>query len=851
MGTMAYTLLINDKHETAYEDKTLLRYLRDDLGLVSVKDGCSEGMCGACTVLIDGKPARSCIQRLSRLEGKSITTLEGLDPQRRNLLAQAYAQAGAVQCGFCTPGMLMVTQGLLSSSAQVPSDEEIRKALNNNICRCTGYVKIIEAVKLAFKYRDNGVEKAEGNVAVGNSPVRLDAIRKALGEGGFCDDLRLDGMVYARALRSPYPRAKVLSIDDSKARGQNGFIACFTASDVPCNKIGRIVHDWDVLIPVGSYTRYVGDAVALVVADTYENATMLLGLINVVYQVETPVTTAEQALAPGAPLIHESGNLLSLVEIRRGDADQAISASPFTVTQSFETPVTEHAFMEPECAVASVQDDELVLYSASQSVYDDRDQLALMLGIPAQKIRCRGLFIGGGFGGKEDMSVQHHAGLAAWLLRRPVKVRFTRQESLLVHPKRHPMKMDFTVSCDNDGHLTAMKALLVTDNGAYASLGMPVLQRACTHAAGPYRLANIEIIGKAVYTNNVPCGAFRGFGVTQSCFAMESCINLLAQKIGMDPFEFRLLNAIRPGQSLPNGQIAGSDTAMVECLMALKPYYKSGYGIACAIKNSGIGVGLDDEGQCNIAVRSHRIHIQCSAACMGQGFATVALQIAVQATGLDAGLFIVDAPDTASTPDSGTSTASRQTAISGEAVRRAAAKLKDALSGRSLEDLEGMDFSGRFIVKTDPFGSDKEHPSSHLSYSYGAQVTSLDEQGRIKSIVAAFDAGQVINPLAFSGQVEGGIVMGMGYALTESFIQDEGYVKTRYGTLGLTRAKDVPEIKVITVQGPGKLDTAYGAKGIGELCTIACAPSIAHAYWLRDGLLRTSLPIAQNPYRKH
>lgn len=414
--------------------------------------------------------------------------------------------------------------------------------------------------------------------------------------------------------------------------------------------------------------------------------------------------------------------------------------------------------------------------------------------------------------------------------------------------------MEFTTACDENGYLTAMKAVLIADTGAYASLGGPVLQRACTHAAGPYNYQNIDILGIAVYTNNVVAGAYRGFGVTQSCFATENNLNLLAEMAGISPFEIRYRNAVRPGQVLPNGQIADPSCAMVECLEAVKDVYESSpyAGIACAFKNSGTGVGTKDDGRCLLSIENGIVHIRTSAACMGQGIATMCTQMLCAETGLDPSLVFVERPDTVRTPDSGTSTASRQTVITGEATRRAAGKLSAELKkGFSLSDLEGKEFYGEFSAVTDPMGSDKTNPVSHVSYSYAAQVVVLDENGRLDQVVAAYDVGTPVNIQAVEGQIEGGIVMGLGFALTESYPTENGYPKARFGTIGLMRTPSVPKIEVRLVQAPGeRLPYAFGAKGVGELCLIPTSPACSHAYYRFDGIFRNSLPLKNTYYRK-
>ncbi len=836
------------------EDIRLLDYLRDRLRICSVKDGCSEGACGACTVLVDGKALKACVQKLSKFDGKSILTVEGLTDFEKEAYAAAFSAAGAVQCGFCIPGMVLCAKALIDINP-APSPLEVRKAIRGNICRCTGYKKIEEAIMLAAgMLRSKSIPQPSGESgAIGELFGRIDAREKVLGTGLYTDDLVLPGMAYASAIRSIYPRALVKHIDTSKALAHPDAVAVLLAKDVPFNKTGHIIPDWDVLIAEGSETRYVGDAVALVVSRRKETLDEIKALVEIDYEPLKPVCSPVEALAPDAPLLHENGNVLFKQELKRVDVDAAFESAAHIITRHYSTPMTDHAFMEPECAIAEPDGNGgVMLYTGSQSVYDEQREIARMLKLPNEKVRSRSMLVGGGFGGKEDMSVQHHAALAAWALGMPVKVKLTRQESLNVHVKRHAMEIDMTTACDAEGRLLAMRATLISDCGAYASLGGPVLQRACTHAAGPYNYQNVEITGICVYTNNVPGGAFRGFGVTQSCFAGETNLNLLAREAGISPWNIRYINAIRPGQELPNGQIAGDDTALEECLLAVKDAYdREKYaGLAVCMKNSGVGVGLPDVGRCKLLVQGGKVQILTSAACMGQGIATVATQIVATVTGLSPALLECARPDTAVTPNSGTTTASRQTLFTGEAARDAALKLKEAFAYSSLGDLDGQSFEGEYHFDTDKMGSDKPNPVSHAAYSYAAHVVVMDESKHVTKVIAAHDVGRVINPKACEGQVEGGIVMGLGYALSEKFEMEGGYVKSRYGKLGLLRATDVPTMD-ITLLGKGTDDNpAFGAKGIGEISTIPTAPAADYAAMLVDGKERLSLPISNTPYRK-
>lgn len=849
-----FEMMVNGAAVRAQRDEKLIVFLRETLGLTSVKNGCSEGACGTCMVLVDGKATKACVLKTSKCAGKSIVTCEGLSPRERDVYAWAFTSCGAVQCGFCTPGMVISAKGLIDAVPD-PTPDQVRQALKNNICRCTGYKKILEAVLLAAKYLREGlpVPQTAPGPRVGENMPRVDAPAKVLGDAEYADDMRIPGMLYGSAVRSAYPRARVLSIDVSKARALPGVAAVVTAAGLPGKqKVGHLKKDYDVLIPVGGITHFLGDAVALVAAETKEALEEAKKLVAVEYEELTPVLSAAEAMADGAPQVHESGNLLAHEHLVRGNAEEKIRRSKYVVTRRYSTPPTEHAFLEPETAVAMPEGDGVVIYSADQGIYQTKRECAEATGLPPEKVRVVAKMVGGGFGGKEDMSVQHHAAVLAVLTQRPVKVSLTRAESILVHPKRHGFEMEFTTACDGNGRLTAMKATLVADTGAYASLGGPVLQRACTHAAGPYNYQDIEIDGKAYYTNNPPCGAFRGFGVTQSCFATECNLNLLAEMVGITPWEIRYRNAIRPGQVLPNGQIADETTALVETLEAVKPYYDAHpkAGVACAMKNSGLGVGIPDAGRCRLTVEDGRVHIRTSAACIGQGLGTIVTQIACEAAGLSADEVVYETPDTAGAPDSGNTTASRQTLFTGEATRRAALRLAQARGGGPLSALNGREFLGEYLGATDKMGSDKPNPVSHIAYGYATHLVDLDDDGRICKVIAAHDVGQAVNPISVEGQIEGGVVMSLGYALTEDFPLADGRPTAKFGTLGLFKADRTPDVESIIVEGPAHSELACGAKGIGEIASIPTPPAVQLAYYNRDGIFRTRLPLEQTPYSR-
>lgn len=851
-----FEFVLNGEKVVARENKKLLEFLREDMNITSVKNGCAEGACGTCMVIVDGKAMKACIFTTQKLVGKNIITIEGMTQREKDVYAYAFSNAGAVQCGFCIPGMVISSKALLDVNKE-PTEEDIRKALKGNICRCTGYVKIVEAVKLVAKiFRENTeVPKVDCKGLVGQNLQRVDAIAKTLGKADYVDDIRIDNMAYGSAVRTKYPRALIKSIDIEDAKSYPGVIAVLTAKDIPGDiKVGHLKKDWDTLITEGEITRYLGDSIVLVAAETKQALEEAKKLVKIEYEELTPITSPIEAMKEDAPKIHEDGNILVEKQLIRGNAEEKIINSKYVVTRSYSVPFNEHAFLEPECAIAGPnEDDGILIYSTDQGVYATQHECADMLGLSHEKVRVINKMVGGGFGGKEDMSVQHHAALLAYHTKRFVKVQLTRKESLIVHPKKHAMEMEFTTSCDENGYLTALKATIISDTGAYASLGGPVLERACTHAAGPYNYHDIEIIGKAVYTNNPPGGAFRGFGVTQSCFATESNLNLLAEMVGISPWEIRYRNAIRPGQVLPNGQIADEGTAMVETLEAVKSEYdKHPYaGIACAMKNAGVGVGIPDIGRCKLVIIDGKVHIRTSASCIGQGLGTVMTQMVCQTSKLTPENIVYEGPDTHLTPDSGNTTASRQTVFTGEATRNAAIELKKSLdSGKTLAQLEGKEFFGQYSSVTDRMGSDKENPISHVAYGFATQVVILDKSGKLQKVIAAHDVGKAVNPISVEGQIEGGVVMSLGYALTETYPLENCVPKAKYGTLGLFKATDAPQVESIIIEKNSSDGLAYGAKGIGEITAIPTAPAVQNAYYRLDGEFRTSLPLINTTYNK-
>ena len=846
-----YQFTINGTVYQETADENLLEYLRETLRLTSVKNGCGEGACGACMVLVNGLSMRACLLSLSRLQDKSVITVEGLSEREKQVYAWAFAEAGAVQCGFCTPGMVISAKGLLDKDPE-PSAPRIKEALRGNICRCTGYVKIEQAIMMAAQaLREKIPVSATAPAGVGARASRMDAEAKTLGTGEYVDDLKVPGMLMAAVLRTPIPRARILSIDVTAAAAIEGVAAVMTGADIPGQQHwGHLKRDWPALIGEGQETRYIGDALAIVAAKTKKIAQEAVRAIRLEYEELSPLLSPQESLAATAPELHTGGNVLSRVAFSRGDAEQAIAGAAHVVTRSYHTPFTEHAFLEPESALAVPgADGKLTVYVGSQSVFDDHHGIAAILGLPAEQVRVIGKLVGGAFGGKEDLSVQHHAALLAHKTGQPVKLTLARKESMRVHPKRHSMEIELTTACDAEGRLVGMKARIVADTGAYASLGGPVVQRACTHVSGPYQIPNIEINGMAVYTNNPPAGAFRGFGVPQAAFACEMNMNQLADLTGLSPWEIRFRNALEPGAVMATGQIADASTGIKETLLAVKDEYESARyaGIACAMKNTGLGVGVPDTGRAVLRVGAATVEILTGAACVGQGLATVLRQIVCETLKIDPAQVLMHEPDTDVTPDAGTTTASRQTLFTGEAVRQAALSLAEALKTKQLSEMIGQEFSGQYRGETDPLTSDKEHPVNHVAFGYATQVVSLNDTGWLTKVVAAHDVGRAINPTTIEGQIEGAIAMGLGYALQEDFPLKRGVPTAKFGTLGLMRSTDMPELEIKLIEkNPSAL--AYGAKGIGEIATIPTAPAVAGAYYRFDRIFRTQLPLSNTQY---
>ena len=839
-------------------ERSLLDVLRDDFGIVSPKSGCApQGACGCCTVLIDGQPRLSCTLSAPRVAGRTVTTLEGLSEQTRQQLADSFVRAGGVQCGYCSPGIAMRSVALLEKNPE-PTRAEIANGLRPHLCRCTGYKKIVDAIELLARVR-RGEELPAADTS-GQVGTRLDRYRGrqlVLGDFHYVNDVQIERMLFAAPRFSDHPRALVRSIDPAPALAMPGVRRVITADDVPGQRyIGLIERDWPILVAVGEETRCVGDMLALVVADEQHIAREAARRIVVEYEVREPVTSPEDALKHHAPKIHPRGNLLSRSAIQRGDVERALRESAHVVEGTYTTQRVEHMYLEPEACVAipetKVQGEQsLRVLSQGQGIFDDRRQIAAVLGWDLTRVQVELVSTGGAFGGKEDNSVQAQAALAAALCNAPVKCTLTREESFRLHPKRHPMTIDIRLGCDHDGHITGMRARIVGDTGAYASVGAKVLERAAAHATGAYRAPSIEIESLAVYTNNVPCGAMRGFGVNQATFALERCLDRLAQKVGIDGWEMRWRNALDVGDRFCTGQKLDKPFGLKRTLLAVKDAYRGARyaGIACGVKNVGLGTGVPDEGKAVLVVESPiHVTIRTGFTEMGQGYFTICIQTACQETGLPPEVF-TPTTDTSADLDCGQTTASRATVLGGMAVLQAARRLKAELdAGRELSGLVGREFRGEYAcTDTVPLGADAPDPRTHLTYGFATQVVILNDDGTLGKVIAAHDVGRVMNPTLLEGQIEGAVHMGLGYALTEELVCEGGHVRAKdVNACGVLRAHHMPAVEVIFIEEQDP-ECPYGAKGVGEIGLVPTAAAVHGALYAYDGVRRFSLPMKDAP----
>ena len=834
------------------EGSTLLDLLREGCGLTSMKDGCApEGSCGACTVMVDGKAVVSCAQPASRAQGKTITTQEGLSELHRDLWARSFLAAGASQCGFCSPGIVMKAEAMLERNP-TPSREEVAKGLAGNLCRCTGYVKILDAILLAAgARRGEPLPEIDMSGRVGSRTARYQGYELALGDKPYINDMRVEGMLHAAVRLSDHPRARIRSIDTSKAEAHPGVVAIATGKDVPGERVqGLITKDWRQFVVEDEITNYVGDILAVVAAETRYQAREAAALIEIDYEVLEPVTDPFRAMQDDAPAIHPGGNVLSVSKVDRGDVDTALENASYVVSETFRTQHIEHAFLEPEsCLSVPGEDGGIHLYSQGQGVWEDRNQVASFLGLPTDKVRVTQVSNGGAFGAKEDLNVQCHASLLALITRRPVLLTLSRAESIRFHPKRHPITMEYTAGCDAEGRLVAVRARMVGDTGAYASVGDKVLERAAGHACGPYLVPNVDVEARAVYTNNPPCGAMRGFGANQANFGIDGVLDMLAEEVGIDAWEIRWRNALDVGERFGTGQVLGPGVGIKKTLLAVKDsFYEAvargdAVGIGCAVKNTGIGNGLTEYGKAILRPEGDgTVTLFHSWTEMGQGCNTALAQIACEELGLTADRVNVIV-DTIHELDTGQTTASRSTVLGGRAIIEAAKNLHAAWKGGKLDDLAGQEFYGEILIDwTSKPEADVEDPVTHFAYGWATQVVILDQNGKIEKVVAAHDVGKAINPTLLEGQIEGGVHMGLGHALTEELVIQDGIPAESLKSLNIIPPAGMPPVECILVE-EHQPEGPYGAKGVGEIALVPTAAAVAGALHAFDGKRRTRLPM--------
>ncbi len=897
--------------------ETLSTLLRQRLHLTGTKIGCEEAECGACTVLVDGEPMMSCVYPAERADGKTIVTIEGLaqrvhEEMKLHPLQEAFVEQGAVQCGFCIPGQIMTAYALLKRNPN-PNSDDIRFALKDTLCRCAGYPSIENAILAAAQALRTGepVQKPthipdsiHEHKTVGHSHLRPEAVEKVTGKAIYTDDLVFDGMLFAKARRAMIPHGFLTKLDVSKAKALPGVVAVLTAEDIPGeHNHGLVIYDWPAIIGVGERVRYVGDSIAIVAAETQDIADQASALIEAEFDLQPVITNPVQARQEGVPQIHEKGNLLKHIKVRKGDMEKGFASADLVFEHTFHTPTTDHAFIEPECSIGvPLPDGRMEIYVGSQIPYQDKTQVARALGWDEDRVRVVGQLMGGGFGGKEDIMGQIHVALLANVTQRPVKLLFDRHESLLVHPKRHATQIRVKMGAMKNGRLVAVDTELYGDTGAYASLGEKVMTRATTHAAGPYDVENVRADCYAMYTNNPPAGAFRGFGVTQSAFAVESMMDMLAEKFGVDRIDLRRMNALHVGSITNTGQELKESVGLMECIDRVdaemrkhnsdpfmpvvdsaNPNLVRAWGFASAYKNTGLGGGAPDKSGADVELyEDGTFQVRSSAAELGQGLVTVMRLIVSEEMAVAPEKVRVLVMDTDLTPNGGPTTASRQTFVTGNASRYAAKTLRDEITATMAEKYDVKPEQIRFensIVhvnghsmtwvevykemkaagknplvryeyeapKTKPLG---EGGDMHFAFSFGVQaaeveVNKLTGEVRVLKVISANDVGMAVNPLGLQGQIEGGVMMGLGNCLTEEFIVENGNVVTdhlaRYRVPGIMLT---PEITSIVVEHPVEAGP-YGAKGVGEVCSIPTTPAITNAIYNAVGVRIDRTPVDQ------
>ena len=851
------TFELNGTTVTTSDDHPhLLSALRDELDVLSPKDGCApSGQCGCCTVLLNGKARIACQTSMEKAEGASVVTLEGLDPAERDRYAAAFAAHGALQCGFCTPGILMRAKAQIDRKGSALTRDDVARHLGAHLCRCTGYIKILDAVESLAR---NEVPVAVPSGGIGSSGIKYEAAELSLGDRPFIDDLRPPGLLHAALHLADHARADVVRIDTAAAAAVEGVEAVFTAADVPGElRVGLIHKDWPVFIPEGGRTSYLGDVLAVVVAGDRETARHAAMLVDVEYVPLAPFSDPVVAVGSDEDAVWGlDGNVLSVSAYSRGDVEAALAESAHVVDDVYQTQRIEHAFVEPESTLAVPTDDGgLYVYSGGQGVWDDRNQVASVLGLDTDRVTVELVSNGGAFGGKEDMSNQAQTSLAAWLLGRPVRCTLSREESLLMHPKRHPIRMAYRAGCDADGRLTGLCVRMIGDSGPYASVGMKVLERAAGHASGPYVVPNINVESTAVRTNNPVCGAFRGFGANQAQFAMEGVMDRLAAAVGISGWEMRSRNVIEPGSVWGPGQVMDDGCLGARaCLDDVREAYDEAVaagkpvGLGLGLKNSGLGNGFKEIARAVVHFREDgKVEVRHCWTEMGQGVHTVALQVAVEELGIDPERIEVIV-DTTREIGAGQTTGSRGTLMGAGSVAEACQKA--VANGCQV----GVDYEGEYRVDwTNSMNEGLENPVIHSTFGYAAQLVILDpESGDIERVVASHDVGRAVNPQLCEGQIEGSVHMGLGYALTEGFPADEES-RPRNSTLrslGILRPKDMPEVDVRLIESP-QPNAPYGIKGVGEIGLVPTAGAVAAALHAHDGEWRTELPMAAPGQLEH
>jgi aldehyde oxidoreductase len=857
--------------------KSLLKVIREDLRLTGTKEACSAGHCGTCAVLVDGEVVLACRYPVAKVQGKEVTTIEGIGTLKNpHPLQLAFAKMGAIQCGFCTPGMIVRAKSLLDGNPK-PNREEIKKAIQPHLCRCTGYQKIFEAVELAASYLRGETKpielKLEGKDTIGQPVTRKDALEKATGTILYAGDLTVDGCAHIKVLRSPHHHAKILHIDKTEAETIPGVLAVLTAEDVKGTNILKMAGDDQPILGAGK-VRFIGDPVAAVVATSEEIASHALEKIEVTYEPLEPILTPEEALKEGAIRVHDDrSNLFFEQPIIHGDVERGFSESEVAIERTYTTQTVEHAYLENDSGVAFIHENgQLVILSPSQNIHAHRKTIAEALGLNVEKVRVIQTPMGGAFGGKLDVSVGGILGLAALKLKRPVKLAYTRSETFAATPKRHPFFMKVKVGAKKDGTLMALDFDLTADGGAYKSFSNSVTQRGLIHSQGPYRFTNAHVYGKAVYTNTAFKGAMRGFGVPQVAFAIESILDELASELKIDPLAIRVKNGFVKGNTTICGQVLDHAIGFRECMKTLKPLYEKALKEAKANTTDEVkrGVGLggvwfgpgrsapDQSEAWAELLPDDTLQVWIGAADMGQGTDTMFWQIAAETMEFPLERVKVCTTDTEITPDGNFSAGSRQTYVSGRAVQMAVEELKKAMDENAVKTYSEMKAKGLptlYKAVNKPVTSRPDPKTGQgvpwETYSFGIQMAEVAVEvktGRVNvlKIISVHDLGTVINRLNVEGQLHGGICMGLGYALMEEFV----YNKTdSFAKFKIPRAKDMPEMEVITLNIPRKKGP-FGASGTAEYADVPTAPAIANAIYNACGVRIRDLPITPEKIRQ-